>query len=247
MLETIREFGLELLAASGEEEVIQRQHAAFFQILAETAEPHLHEMNPISWHDRLEIEHDNLRAALDWACERREAETALGISGALAEFWRMEGHLSEGRVWLERALALAGDQPSAGRALCLRGAGVLTQAQGDNDEAIARLTEALGDWRVLGDWRRTAQTLVPLAGIATARGDYAEALELNQQALRLFEAIDDRPGVAGTLNQLGIIAADQGEYTRARGLYERSSALYDLIGDQHGSARVRNNLGILAF
>lgn len=121
MLETIREFTVEQLAASGEEEVIQRRHAAFFQTLAQNAEPHLHEMNRISWHDRLKVEHDNLRAALGWACERREPETALGISGALAEFWRMGGHLSEGGVWLGRALALTANEPSTGRALCLRG------------------------------------------------------------------------------------------------------------------------------
>ncbi|HEV2072934.1 MAG TPA: tetratricopeptide repeat protein [Thermomicrobiales bacterium] len=247
MLETIREFGLEKLKASGEEETIRRRHAAFFLATAENAEPLLHEMHQISWRDQLEVEHDNLRAALDWACEQQEAETALGISGALAEFWRMGGHHTEGRMWLARALALTDSQPSAGRALCLRGAGVLAQAQGDNDEAIARLTEALGDWRVLGDSRRTAQTLVPLAGIATARGEYVVALELNHQALRLFETINDRAGIAGVLNQLGIIATDQGEYTRARGLYERSGSLYDLIGDRHGSARVLNNLGILAF
>ncbi len=247
MLETIREFGLEQLAASGEEEVVRRQHAAFFLILVENAEPHLHEVDQILWLDRLEAEHDNVRAALGWACERRDVETALGISGALAEFWRMRGHLGEGRVWLERTLALGSPAPSAARALCLRGAGALAQAQGDSDQAIGWLTEALDDWRALGERRRTGQTLGLLAGIATARGDYGRALELNEQALRLFEAIGDRPGIADTLNQLGLIATDRGEYARARRLYERSRALYDSLADRHGSARVLNNLGVLAF
>ncbi|MDP9355998.1 MAG: tetratricopeptide repeat protein [Chloroflexota bacterium] len=247
MLETIREYGLEQLAASREEVAVREAHAAFFLTLAEEAEPRLHGGDQIPWLERLEVEHDNLRAALGWAGERRDVETVLRLSGSLAEFWRMRGHLAEGRDWLERALALGGDAPSAARALCLRGAGALAQAQGDSDQAIARLTEALDDWRVLRDERRTGQTLSLLAGIARTHGDYRRALELNEQALRLFEAMHDQPGMADTLNQLGIIAADRGEDARARELFERSRVLYDLLADRHGSARVLNNLGALAF
>ncbi|MDQ3779911.1 MAG: tetratricopeptide repeat protein, partial [Chloroflexota bacterium] len=247
MLETIREFGLTQLAASGEEDIVRRQHAAFFLDLAEHAAPHLHEVDQIPWLDRLEVEHDNLRAALEWACERREMETALGISGALAEFWRMGGHLGEGRLWLDRALTLGDYVPSAARASCLRGAGALAQAQGDSDQAMAHLTEALDDWRALGDRRRTGQTLGLLAGIARARGDYDQAIALNEEALQLFEAIDDRPGIADTLSQLGVIATDRGEYARAQDLYERSGALYEALGNRYGSARILNNLGTLGF
>ena len=247
MLETIREFGVAKLAASGEEGLIRRQHAAFFLTLAETAAPRLHEVDQTPWLDRLETEHDNLRAALGWACERQEADIALRTSGALSEFWRMRGHLDEGRMWLERVLALAGEARSAGRALCLGGAGALAQAQGDSDQAMSWFTRALDDWRAVGDRPRIGQTLARMAGISRDRGDYDQALELNGQALTLFEAIGDRRGIADTLNQLGLIATDRGEYAHAQGLYERSGTIYDALADRHGSARVLNNLGLIQF
>ena len=247
MLETIREFGLAQLAASGEDDDVQERHAAFFLALAENAAPHLHEADQVKWRDQLETEHDNLRAALGWACERREADIALSISGALPEFWRMGGYLDEGRAWLERALELAENAPSARRALCLRGAGVLAQAQGDSDRAVAWLTEALEDWRSLGDVRRTGQVLFLMGDIARTRGDYNRAVDLNEQALKLFEAIGNQPGIADTLNQLGLIAIDRGEFARARQLLERSGEIYRVHGNRHGSARVLNNLGLIHF
>ncbi|CAA9551893.1 MAG: hypothetical protein AVDCRST_MAG19-777, partial [uncultured Thermomicrobiales bacterium] len=247
MLETVREFGLEELAASGEEGAARRAHAAHFRALAETAESRLRGADQITWLDRLAIEHDNLRAALDWGCEQRDAETALVIGGSLSDFWRTGGHLGEGRGWLERALALADDRPSAARARALLGAGALAKAQGDDDHASTRLAASLAAWRALGDHRRAGQTLALLAGIARGRGDYRRATELNEEALCLFEGITDREGIADTLNQLGMIAADRAEYERARSLYERSLALYQGLADRHGPGRVLNNLGVLAF
>jgi predicted ATPase/DNA-binding SARP family transcriptional activator len=247
MLETIREFGLEHLGAHGEAEATRRAHAAFFRALAEQAEQHLGGEGQIPWLDRLRTEHDNLRAALDWTRERRDADSALKLAGSLADFWRMGGHLGEGRSWLERALALAADEISPARARALQGAGTLAQAQGDSTAASTRLAAALAAWRRLGDRRRTAQTLIALAGLARAQGDYGRASELNEQALALFEAVGDPPGVAGALNQLGMIAADRSEYERARGLYERSLALYRTLAIPHGPGRVLNNLGVLAF
>lgn len=247
MLETIREFGLEQLESCGESDVLRRRHAAWYLALAELAESHLLGPDQIAWLDRLEQEHDNLRAALEWACEAREAETGLRISGALSGFWRMKGHLSEGRMWLQRSLTLAEPVPSPPRAMCLQGAGVLAQAQGDSEEAVAWLTQALESWRALGDQRRTGQTIVLLADIARARGDYHRSLELNERALVLFEEIGFSAGIADSLNQMGLIATDRGEYARARELYGRSSALYDDLADRHGAARVLNNLGIVSF
>lgn len=247
MLETIREFAMVKLDASGEKDTIRGRHADFLLKLVEKAEPHLHQKDQISWLDRLETEHDNLRSALGWAYERQESRVVLTLSGLLSDFWRMRGLLSEGQFWTERALGLAGDVPSQWRALCLRGAGILAQAQGESDQAVSRLTEALNDWRALGERRRTGETLGLLGEIERTRGDYPKALELNEEALKLFEAIDDRPGIADTLNRLGLIATDRGEYTNARGLYERSGALYEARADRYGSARVLNNLGVIGF
>lgn len=247
MLETIREFAMMKLDASGEEDTIRGRHADYFLKVVEKAEPHLHQKDQISWLDRLEAEHDNMRAALGWTCERRDADTALGISGALSEFWRMGGYLEEGKAWLERALTLAADTPSVRRALCQRGAGILAQAQGESDQAVSRLTESLNDWRALGDQRRTGETLGLLGELERTRGDYPKALELSEEALKIFEAIDHRPGIADTLNRLGLVATDRGEYTNARGLFERSGALYEARSDRYGPARVLNNLGVISF
>lgn len=247
MLETVREFAMVQLNGSGEEDSVRSRHADFFLALAENAEPELHQIGQIPKLNHLETEHDNLRSALGWAYERQEARTVLKLSGLLSDFWRMRGHLSEGRLWTERALRLAEDWPSQWRALCLRGAGSLAQAQGDSDQAVARLTEALHDWRTIADRRRTGETLGLLAEIARTRGDYAGSLELNEEALELFEVIDDRPGIADTQNRLGLIAADRGEFTHARELFERSGELSDDLADRHGSARVLNNLGLISF
>ena len=247
MLETIREFALDQLTATEEWPQIQRRHADWFLQLAEGAASHLHGPDQIAWLERLEQEHDNFRTALEWANEGKEAETALRLGGALSQFWRMNGYLSEGRAWLDRALTLASTGPSGARALCLRGAGQLAQAQGDSDEATIRLNQALDDWRALGDQRSAGQTIGLLADIARARGEYDQSVDLNEQALVIFEGIDFAPGVADSLNQLGIIASDRAEYIRAEDFFQRSSEIFDRLGDRHGSARVLNNLGSLSF
>ena len=129
MLETIREYALEQLAASGEAEVLRRQHAAYYLALAEggggTARTSERE-----WLDRLESEHDNLRAALQWMLD--QGETALGIrlAGALGHFWSLRGYVSEGRMWLRRALA-------------------------GNDAVTADRARALHAWHSTFDWRTT--------------------------------------------------------------------------------------------
>ena len=155
MLETIRAYAQEQLAASGETEIARDAHAAFFLALAEAAAPRLHGPEQLSWLERLETEHDNLRAALAWSLERGETETALRLTGALGAFWRVRGHLSEGRAWLDRALA-GGTAGGGGalRAKALQEAGTLAWCQGDYGAATALLEESLARWRTLEDATR---------------------------------------------------------------------------------------------
>ena len=116
MLETVHEFAREKLQGSGEAEQIKRVHAGYFLTLAEEANQQLKAPDQVEWLERLEVEHDNMRAALSWASERKEAQVALRLGGALWWFWWVRGHYSEGGRWLEEALAMEGrDRPSPGR------------------------------------------------------------------------------------------------------------------------------------
>ena len=123
MLETVHEFAREKLGRSGEAEEIKRVHAKYFLTLAEEAFPELIRANQLEWLERLEAEHDNMRAALSWALERKEAELVLKLGGALWLFWSMRGYYSEGRRWLEEALAMEGQGSSESRAMALAGVG----------------------------------------------------------------------------------------------------------------------------
>jgi predicted ATPase len=113
MPETVREYALARLAESGESEAIREQHAVYYLALAEAAEQELKGPWQAAWLRRLEAERDNLRAALQWAHEIRDAELGLRLAGALQWFWLMRGYFTEGRVLLERALAAAGGSPAA--------------------------------------------------------------------------------------------------------------------------------------
>ena len=128
MLETIREYALERLAASEERRAIRQQHAAYYLALAEQAEPELRGPAQVAWQTRLAAEHDNLRAALDWAAERGAVETGLRLATALLWFWWEHGHVSEGRKWLEEALGRSGAVPVLLRAKALGAAGLLVAA-----------------------------------------------------------------------------------------------------------------------
>ena len=108
LLETVRQYGREKLLGAGEADEAQRRHRDYFLALAERAEPELHRASQTMWLDRLEIEHDNLRAALEWSLGLEGDETGLRLAAALAPYWHARGYLSEGREWLERARAEGG-------------------------------------------------------------------------------------------------------------------------------------------
>jgi tetratricopeptide (TPR) repeat protein len=143
MLETIREYALERLASSGEEDVLRRGHARYYLALAETAEPELEGPAERHWLERLELEHDNLRAALGFALESGDAETGLRMAAALRRFWQIHGHLVEARRSFETALALDGDVPLLARQKATNGLGIMLAEQGDFDGAEPLFTRAL--------------------------------------------------------------------------------------------------------
>jgi predicted ATPase/DNA-binding CsgD family transcriptional regulator len=264
MLETIREYGLECLAARGELEEARRAHTSYYLRLSEEAEPKLASAEREQWAHRLEKEHDNLRAALSWSIERKEAATALRLGGALLRFWLLQGHLSEGRQWLEKALAegvsqashLAGTQvPPAVWAKALGGAGVLTHYQGDYRQAKLLCEESLALFRELsarspGETAFKQGMVASLNGlglIACARNGYAEARALHEESLALLRELGDTWGIAEALFFLTRVAFSQGGYTAGKPLCEESLALFRALGDRRGIAHTLGMLGYMAF
>jgi tetratricopeptide (TPR) repeat protein len=260
MLETIWEYTQEQLMASGEAEALQQRHAEYYLALVEAAEPELTGVHQAVWLARLEAEHDNLRVALQWLLDQREVDLSLHFTGALWRFWPMHGHLSEGRRWLDAALALAGrggpartagaapPQPDTGRraAQTLNGAGVLAYTQGDFTAAHAFLQESLALRRELGDTWGIAASLNNLGLVAEEQGDYAAARALFEESLALERELGNTWGIAASLTNLGNVAYTQGDYTAARTLQEESLALKRELGDTWGTALVLSNLGKVA-
>jgi tetratricopeptide (TPR) repeat protein len=215
--------------------------------LAESAEPHMTGQQQVSWLIRLEREHDNLRAALNAALADGEVWQVLRMAGALWRFWRAHGHASEGRRWLDTALAHGtakvadSTRYAHARAKALRGAGSLASIQGDYPRAIALLEEGLELNRALGDEAGMAHALSTLGAVATAQNYYAKATAYLEESLVLRRAIEDRRGLAVTLNNLGDIAIHQGEPERAARLLEESLGLFRDVGDRLGESVVLIN------
>ena len=245
MLQTIREYGREQLAQSGEDEELSRWHASHFLDLAEQAEPALTGPDQGDWLGRLEAEHDNLRATLGWATER-DAETALRLGAALWRFWMIRGYQTEGYRWLQGALAAGGGTPPAVRAAALRAAGVLAELRADLVQAKALHEESLAIARAIGDRGGTATSLRNLGVVAQEQRDYGTALAHYAEALTLHRADGDRRGLAATMTNMGKAVQEQGDDARASALYEEALALVRTLGDRQATAGVLMNLGVIA-
>lgn len=244
MLQTIREYALECLAASEEAEEIQNAHAAYYLALAEEAEPKLTSAEQGMWLERLEVEDANLWSALSWSLQRGDRETVLRLGGALWRFWLARGHLNEGRRWLEDALAGDDGVPPSVRAKALNGAGVLAHYQGDYGRAAELCGESLQLSRRLEDKRGIASALDGLALVARTGGRYAAARGMYEEAREIFRELGDEWGIAHSLHYEGISVWQQGKHAEARPLLEESLKLYRGLGDRQGIAGVLHLLRV---
>jgi predicted ATPase/class 3 adenylate cyclase len=231
LLETVRQYGHERRAASGELARVRDRHLAWSLALAEEAAPHLQgAADQVIWLERLGAEHDNVRAALRWARECGAAEEGLRLAGVLGYFWSLRGYLGEGRGWLEGALAAGAGAPAAVRATALAAAGDLAQWHGDFRQGVALFEESLALARAQGDTRRSAATLEGLAFVLERQGDYARATRVAEEALALSRALGDQAGMAAALSHLAVVAGSQGEYVRATSCHDESLALWRDVG-----------------
>lgn len=215
MLDTIREYGLERLEDSGEVEVTQRTHLAYYLALAEEGDEKLRTAAQEAWLAQLEMEHANLRATLRWAIDQNERESALGLCSALGRFWFMHGHLSEGRRWAEEVFSILDsdsidqakfptqDSEIAALAGALNTAGLLARYQGDPAQAAILCGKSLELYRQLGEQNGVAAVLDNLAAVARNGGKYVAARAMYAEMLSIYRACQDAWGTAHTTIYLG--------------------------------------------
>jgi predicted ATPase/class 3 adenylate cyclase len=242
MLETIREYAVVQLHAAGELDTTHRVLAEFLIDLAERAEPELTGPEQVAWLDRLESEHDNLRAALQWSATPRTIELTLRLAGALWRFWSTRGYVGEGLRWLDAAVTSPHAEATPVLAKALNGAANLSREQGDYIRAEALHQRSLAISRQQGDLRGTAEALNNLGLIALYQGQDAAAQRYCEEGLALFRQTGDEGGVAAALNNLGNVARERGESDLAAGLHNQSLALRRRLGDKRGIALSLNNL-----
>lgn len=237
MLETVRQYSRNRLLESGHSERLRDRHLEFFVRWAE-AQPHLHSEEPLAWLDQMEMEHDNLRAALEWSVESgrpKETEKGLQLAVALYPFWSVRGYVSEGREWLESILAVSSDASDQERAEALGRAGFLAWLQGDFAAAAELGEKSLALFRALGDKRGIAGSLW-VTGIAVRdqQNENARAIALLEECLALHRELGDERGIGWAIFNLGVVAVSQRDYAKAKALLEESLTLFEKLDNTWG-------------
>jgi non-specific serine/threonine protein kinase len=249
MLETIRQFGVELVEASGEADGLRQVQAAYLLRVAEEAAPQLEHSADQTWLARLDAEHGNLDAALTWLATH-DRERALRLAGALAYFWYYLGYLTEGRRWLEAVLTadeqmLTSDPVVAARAL--RGCGLLAQMQGELERAQELYQAARRYAQLGGDRHAEAIALSFLGGNLIAQGRYDDATVPLEAALTRWLEGANASWLAHTFFHLGLIGYVRRDRDRATKLLAESVRLYDAVGSRFDTTDPLLYLGLLAI
>jgi DNA-binding CsgD family transcriptional regulator len=260
MLQTIQEYGLEMLSAAGDEVAARDAHAAYFAELAEMAAPEVFRGQYPTWLRRLAREVDNLRAALTWLAKSRQEEALLRLAGALWPFWWFHGPYAEGRFWLERARAGV-HQAAAGagasttatnplRARALIGEGLMAVLQGDAGLAEVRLSEALAIYQAAGDRVGAIIALRAVGMLATHAEEYERAVVLHERTLEEAEQLTNpterKVYIGGSLGYLGGIALATGELDDAAERFTSALEVMDAVDYRWGAAFARICLGYVA-
>ena len=236
MLETIHEFALEKLGASTYAEATRRAHAEYFLALAEQAEGGLKESDAERSAELLELEHNNMRAALSWVVEREDSEMGLRLAGALWLFWWIRGYFDEGRRWLEEIIAQGNMGSVVARIRALDGLSWLADVQGDLDRAEAIAEEGL---QLSANAAIESDIVASLRGtlgdVVLLQGDLERAKEQFEESARLYREAGDKRGLAEAIGGLGNVFNDSGDYDQAKKYYEEGLSL----AREAGSAEAR--------
>jgi predicted ATPase/class 3 adenylate cyclase len=246
MLGTIREYALELLHSSDEEEATRALHARWF---LERAVEEKNRFGGVAEADALDVieqDHENFRGALGWLTAHDPA-SAVRMATTLAHFWQRRAYYREGRAALRPVLAVAQLAPPVDRARLLTAIASLAESQGDYEEAASHYSDALTLAREDGDALTLSQSLEGLAGIAQDQGRFDEARQLYEEMMATSSGLGNEWGVAHALLNLGTIFAIRGDVTVARGHMHQALHRLRQLGNQHGVASCLTNLGTLAF
>jgi predicted ATPase len=246
MLETIRDYGLEQLAASGEERLAREAHAAKFRALAASAYRELWAgRNERVWLYSLESEHDNVRAALEQMLASGSPEI-LGFAADLAQFWWLRGHFREARTWLERALAADKEALTEARAQALRWLGKIVSTQGEAQRGLALMEEGLDLARTLGDREQEAASLGLIGTFHFEIGDIDGAETHFLQSLDLYRQLGFQTGVALRWWGLSSVAEARGDLPQVESLATEALRIFRELEDATGAALCLHQLGKVA-
>jgi predicted ATPase/DNA-binding CsgD family transcriptional regulator len=227
MLETIREYADELLAASSEATAIRERHAAHFLALAEAAVAEHHHGDSLPWQAILQTDDANFRAALGWL-SHAAPDQALRLAGALAWFWLAVSRPTEGRNWLEPLLERDASDPASDsgvRARAVLGVAELASDQDDFTAGARRYQEALTLFQQLDDASGSGRSALGLAEAAMVRADWTAAARYAEEGLAHYRQAGDQLGIADALQVLGMLAQQRDDSDRARPLFEEALAI----------------------
>ena len=246
MLEVVREFAFGCLEERGETRAVKQRHARFYLKLSEEAEPHLFGEKSVEWLETLEVEIDNLRAALAWSFEF-DADVAARLAGATRHFWIYHSHLTEGRNWLNAALSKSGAANPELRFKLLYGLGIMARVQGDYQTAREMYNQALVEGRASGNRQQIALSSSGLGAILQLTGDAPAARKYFEEGLAVSRELGDEYSIAYSLLCLGIVLGMEGKSSEARKVLEESLTILRKFGSKEAISNNLNNLGAVAF
>ena len=248
LLETVRQYARDRLLETGEGAVWRDRHLAVFAELAKQAEPHLRDADQQLWMDRLETEHDNLRAALTWSCaEGGDVAAGMKMADDLFKFWYVRGYLAEAYAWYTGLLAVEGEVPSGLRADLLSAVGAMAWQKGDYAAARGYHETALEIRRTADDRLNIGSSLINLGTVDFDQGDYEAARQRFEEGLAIRRELGSPKSVASALHNLAAVAEAVGDHDRAWQLFDETVQVYRRLGDPWGMAMSTSDLAAIAF